>query len=74
MTQPFEARSGIRWVRWRKAAVVALATGTMFSSSCSSETVRAVIDGIDAAAGSLDRSLSGQDQTFGEWLLGELAD
>jgi len=66
--------SATRWNRVRRATIMALGTGTMFAASCSSDTVRAVIDGIDAAASSLDRSISGQDQTFGQWLLGELTD
>lgn len=74
MTRSKENRTALLWKRIRMSAVVGLGAGTMFASSCSSNTVRAIIDGIDAATSSLDRSISDQDQTFGEWLLGELAD
>lgn len=64
--------NGTRWTRIRRSLVVSLASGTMLATSCNSNSVRALIDGIDAATSSLDRNLSGQNQTFGEWLLGEL--
>ena len=73
-TRSDKTRSTTLWSRAKKSAVMAMSAGTMFASSCSSDTVRAVIAGIDAAAGALDSSISEQDQTFGEWLLGELDD
>ncbi len=55
--------------RAKRAATVLFATGTLFSGSCSSDGLRAVVAGIDAVTNSLDSSISGRDLTFGEWLI-----
>ena len=67
-----ERRGATRWTRLRRSMIVALGTGTMLATSCNTNTVSAVIDGIDAVTSSLDRSLSDQNQTFGQFLLNGL--
>ena len=46
--------------------------GTLFATSCSSEGVQAVVDGLLAVAGSLQDSSRDDDLTFSEFLLNEL--
>ncbi len=48
--------------------------GTLFATSCSSEGVQAVVDGLLVVAGSLQDSSSDDDLTFSEFLLNELTD
>ena len=55
--------------RAKRTTAVLFATGTLFSGSCSSDGLRAVVAGIDAVTDSLDSSISDRDLTFGEWLL-----
>lgn len=55
--------------RTAQALSALLATGTLFSGSCSTDSLRAVVAGIDAVTSSLDQSISNRDLTFGEWLL-----
>ena len=52
------------------------ACGTALAVSCGSSELRAVVAGIEAAAGSLDRTNRGaeEDISFGEWLLSEFDD
>ncbi len=57
-----------------KKAVGLFLTGTLLATSCSSEGVQAVVDGLLAVAGSLQDSSSDNDLTFGEFLLNELND
>jgi hypothetical protein len=58
--------------RLARCGLAVLAAGTLFSSSCSSAGIQAVIAGIDAAAATLNQSLGDDDLSFGEWLLNEL--
>ncbi len=55
-----------------KSAVGVFFAGTIFATSCSSEGVQAIVDGLLAVAGSLLDSSSDDDLTFGEFLLNEL--
>ena len=57
-----------------KRAIALSATGMLLAMSCSSTSLQALSDGLDAVAGSLaaaDRDRV-EDITFGEWLLSEL--
>ncbi len=61
---------------WVSAAVGISACGAALAVGCGSDQLQAVIAGIEAAAGSLDRADRNHDEdiTFGEWLLSELDD
>ena len=62
--------------RFLRTIVGLSACGTALAVSCGSNELRAVVAGIEAVAGSLDRTNrdSRDDVTFGEWLLSEFDD
>jgi len=65
-----EHYAGKRWVR----TIVGLsACGAALAVSCGSNELRAVVAGIEAVAGSLERTNhdADDDLSFGEWLLSE---
>lgn len=65
--------AGKRWIR----TIVGLsACGAALTVSCGSNELRAVVAGIEAVAGSLERANDDADEdlSFGEWLLSELDD
>lgn len=63
-----------RWSHWGRSLIVTLGTGTMFATSCSPETMRAVIVAIDAATRTFTDAQDDQNDNFGDWLLDELID
>ncbi len=62
--------------RFLRAIVGLSACGTALTVSCGSTELRAVVAGIEAVAGSLDRTNrdSEEDISFGEWILSEFDD
>jgi len=57
--------------RIRAAAYVLLASGMVFSSSCSTEDVQTVLSGIRAVGNALDSNNHHEDISFGDWLMDE---
>jgi hypothetical protein len=62
--------------RWLRTIVGLSACGAALAVSCGPKELRAVVAGIEAVAGSLDRTNrdAEEDVSFGEWLLSEFDD
>ena len=58
---------------WRVAAAL-FAAGTLFSSSCSSVDVEAIVNALEVAAHQLEQQQQDDDISFGDWLRDELDD
>ena len=56
------------------AAAGLSAAGTLFANGCSTDTLEALVAGVEAAARTLDDSERNNDINFGEWLVSELDD
>ena len=57
-----------------KVAAGLFAAGTLFTSSCSSADVEAIVNALEVAAHQLEQQQQDDDISFGDWLRDELDD